>query len=186
MYAQVIALLAEAGHIKEAKALLDEFRSRSKVSDVSWRSDSALALGAIYAAEQSWDSAATAFLAWNAAPMPSAYHFYNRGLPEAAQALARLGKADSAAVLLERALRTYSAAAGALYEAGWYAQALQQLGDYHTTRGDRTKAADYYTKYLALYKDADPILASQVAAVKDKLARVNAEPNAATVKVGKP
>jgi serine/threonine-protein kinase len=186
VYAQVIALLAEAGHIKEAKTLLDEFRARSKVSDLSWRADSALATGAIYAAEQSWDAAATAFLAWNAAPMPSAFHFYNKGLPEAARALARLGKTDSAAVLLERALGTYSAAAGAMYEAGWYAPALQQLGDYYQARGDRAKAADYYTKYITLYKDADPILAPQVAAVKDKLARVSAEPAPATVKVSKP
>jgi tetratricopeptide (TPR) repeat protein len=118
--------------------------------------------------------------------MPSAFHFYNRGLPEAARALARAGKSDSAAVLLERALSIHSAAAGPLYEAGWYAAALQQLGDYYQARGDRAKAADYFSKYLALYKDADQELATQVAAVKEKLAKASSEPAAAPINVGKP
>ena len=147
-----------------ANAALDEFRLRTRGADITWRADSAFAIGEIYAAEGEWAKAATAFLSWNTAPMPSAYHWYNRGLPEAARALSRIGKSDSAAVLLQLALNSYATAAGPVYEAGWYAQALQHLGDYYQARGDRAKAADFYTKYVTLYKDADPILASQVAA----------------------
>jgi hypothetical protein len=34
--------------------------------------------------EKQWDRAAVVFLAWNKAPAVSAFHWYNRGLPEAA------------------------------------------------------------------------------------------------------
>lgn len=185
-YAVNIALLAEVGRIKEARTLLDEFRSHAKGIHPAYRSDSALAVGSIAAAEGQWDRAVSAFLAWNVDPMPSAMHLYNRGLPEAATALARAGKSDSAVVLLERALRVSSAAGGLYYEMSWYAQALQQLGDAYDARGDRTKAAEYYTKFVQLMKDADPPIAAEVRLVNEKLAKLTGEPGPKPTRVGRP
>ena len=182
-YGTVIALLSDVGKIREAQQLLDEWRARTKATALSFRADSAGAVGAIAAAHGEWDRAATAFLAWNAAPMPSSFHLYNRGLPEAATALARLGKTDSSRVLLERALSTPSLAGGLEYETSWYAQALQQLGDIYELRGDRAKAASYFTKYVELLKDADPSMRAQVRVVQDKLARVTGEPITPAIKV---
>ena len=185
-YADNIALLAEVGRVKEARAVLDEFRSRTKSVHPTFRSDSAFAVGSLAAAEGQWDRAATAFLAWNADPMPSSKHLYNRGLPEAAAVLARAGRNDSAVVLLERALRVSSTAGGVFYESSWYAHALQQLGDAYDARGDRAKATGYYTKFVNLMRDADPPIAADVQLVKEKLGKLSGEPGPKPTKVGRP
>jgi len=177
-YATTIALLADVGRVRESRALLDEWRARTGATGSGYRADSALAVGAIAAAEERWDAAITAFLAWNTAPMPTAYHFYSRGLPEAATILKRIGQPDSAIVLFERALARPSAARGIDYEAGWYAEALRMLGEMYEARGDRVKAAEYYGKYVDLLSGADAVLQPQVAAVKEQLRRVTSEPGA--------
>ena len=179
-YGHTIALMADVGRVQEARTLLAEWRTRTGGGDdPGYRADSAYAVGAIAAAEGNWDRAANAFLAWNRSPAASAWHFYNRGLAEAANAVERLGQADSARVLLERALETPSTAGGAIYEAGWYAQILRKLGELHEAKGDRAKAADYYRKYIDLLKDAEAPMAAQVAAVRERLLRVTGEPAAA-------
>ena len=38
------------------------------------------------------------------------------------------------------------------------------------------KAAEYYRRYIDVFKDPDPPIAKQVAAVREKLARVTGEP----------
>jgi hypothetical protein len=101
---------------------------------------------------------------------------YNRGLPEAAAIMARQGRADSSIALFERAIGTSSAFGGNLYEPGWYAQALLSLGDLYAARGDRAKAAEYFQRHIAVFKGADPAIARQVAAVREKLAAVTGEP----------
>jgi tetratricopeptide (TPR) repeat protein len=175
-YAGVIALLAEIGRVREAAGLLDEWRRRTGVTDQGYRSDSALAVGAIAAAEGDWDRAVSAFLAWQKSPVAGALTLYNRGLPEAAAIMVRRGNADSAIVLFERALATSSAYGGQIYEPGWYTQALVMLGDLYEARGDRQKAAEYYRRYIDVFKDPDPPIAKQVAAVREKLVRVTGEP----------
>jgi tetratricopeptide (TPR) repeat protein len=178
-YAHTIALLADIGRVRDAAMLLDEWRSRTGPTDPGYRSDSALAVGAIAAAEGEWERAVSAFLAWQASPPASAMVLYNRGLPEAAAILARQGQSDSAIVLFERALATSSAFGGFLYEPGWYAQALLHLGELYEARGDRAKAAEYYRRHIGVFKEPDPEMARQVMAVREKLARVTGEPGGA-------
>jgi tetratricopeptide (TPR) repeat protein len=169
-YPAVIVLLADVGKVREARLLLDEWRTRAGPSDLEFRADSAAAVGSIATAERQWDRAVAAFLAWNGSPPASARHVYNRGFPEAAAILARTGKADSAIVLFERALATSSLFGGNAYEASWYTQALSMLGHLYEARGDRVKAEDYYRRYVDVLKDADPPLAAQTAEVRAKLA----------------
>ncbi|HEY5545806.1 MAG TPA: protein kinase [Gemmatimonadaceae bacterium] len=175
-YAGTIALLADMGRAREARNLFDEWRARFGPTDPGYRADSAQAVGAILAAEGHWERAVSAFLAWNTSPAASAMHLYNRGLPEAAAILARRGQPDSAIVLFERALSTSSAFGGFTYETGWYAQGLLILGELYEARGDRAKAAEYYERYVKVFKDPDPPIAAQLAAVREKLARVTGEP----------
>jgi serine/threonine-protein kinase len=175
-YAGTITLLADVGRIREAKGMLEEWRRRAGPTDPGYRSDSSQAVGAIAAAEGEWDRAVSAFLAWNTTPVASARVLYNRGLPEAAATLARRGQADSAIVLFERAMATSSAFGGNIYESGWYAQALLMLGELYEARGDRAKAAEYYRRHIDVFKNPDPQIAKQVAAVREKLARVTGEP----------
>jgi hypothetical protein len=42
----------------------------------------------------------------------------------------------------------------------------------YETKGDKQKAASYYTKFVDLWKNADPELQPKVAEVKRKLARL--------------
>ena len=174
LYPGVIALLSDMGRVKEGHQLLDEWRSRVGASDLGFRADSAQAVGAIAAAEHQWDRAVAAFLAWNSAPVGSSMHLYNRGLPEAAAILAQQGKSDSAIALFERALATSSTFGGPMYEASWYTQALDRLGDLYEAKGDKGKAVECYRKFLGVFKNPDPPIAAQVAAVKAKLAGVGA------------
>ncbi len=177
-YARTIALLADIGRVRDASSLLDEWRRRTGPTDPGFRADSAFAVGAIAAAEGQWERAVSAFLAWHASPPAAALTLYNRGLPEAAAIMARRGQADSAIVLFERALATSSAYGGYIYEPGWYAQALLMLGELYEARGDRAKAAEYYRRHIDVFKDPDPQIGKQVAAVREKLARVTGEPGA--------
>jgi len=175
-YARTITLLADIGHVREAKKLLDEWRASTGPSHPGYRADSAQAVGAIAAAEGQWARAVPAFLTWHSSRPGGAINIYNRGLPEAAAILARNAQPDSAIVLFEQALATSSAYGGNLYEPGWYAQSLLMLGDLYEARGDRAKAAEYYRRYIDVFKDPDPPIARQVAAVREKLARVTGEP----------
>jgi hypothetical protein len=50
------------------------------------------------------------------------------------------------------------------------------LGDLYDARRDRAKAAEYYRRHIEVFKDPDPLIAKQVAAVREKLARVTGEP----------
>jgi serine/threonine-protein kinase len=178
-YAWTIALLSEVGHVRDAKILLEEWRRRTGPADPGFRAESSLALGAIAAAEGRWSDAMAAFRDWNASPPATTLTLYNRGLPETAAIMARLGQADSAIALFERAIGTSSAFGGFIYEPGWYAPALLALGELYEARGDRARAADYYQRHIAVFKDPDPAIAKQVAVVRDKLARVTGEQGAA-------
>ncbi len=185
LYANVIALLAERGHLREAKQLYEEWRTRTHGTGPSFRADSSYAQGAMSAANQEWDRAATAFLVWNKSPMPSSWHFFNRGLAEAATAVERLGKTDSALVLYEQALNLPAAAGGPAYERLWYGQALEKLGDGYAARGNRAKASEFYQRYITTYKNADPPISRQVTEVKAKLAKLSGEPSPAATVVKK-
>jgi tetratricopeptide (TPR) repeat protein len=52
------------------------------------------------------------------------------------------------------------------------AGAYKRLGELYEAKGDRQKAASYYTKFVELWKNADPELQPKVAEVKRKLARL--------------
>jgi tetratricopeptide (TPR) repeat protein len=176
VYAGVIALLVEVGRVREAKDLLVEWRRRTGPTDPGFRSDSAYAVGAIAAAEGDLEKAVPAYLEWQKSRVATAMTIYNRGLPEAAAIMVKRGQPDSGIVLFERALATSSAYGGQIYEPGWYTQALVMLGDLYDARGDRAKAAEYYQRYVAVFRNPDPPIARQVAAVRAKLARVTGEP----------
>ncbi len=175
-YAWHIALAAELGDVARARSLLDSWRAMDESTRPGFLADSALAVGAIAAAEQRWEPAVRAFRAWRSGPLVTAIHEYNRGLAEAAFAYDKLGAADSARVLLERALSVSSVSTDLGYEATWYAPALERLGDLYAERGDRAKASDYYRRYVDLLRDAEAPMDANVRAVRAKLERVVAEP----------
>jgi tetratricopeptide (TPR) repeat protein len=58
-------------------------------------------------------------------------------------------------------------------DAFFLAAAYKRLGELWEAKGDRQKAARYYTKFLSLWTNADPDLQPKVAEVKRRLARLS-------------
>jgi len=58
-------------------------------------------------------------------------------------------------------------------DADYLAGTYKRLGELYEAKGDKTKAASYYTKFITLWKDADPELQPRVAEVRKRLARLN-------------
>ena len=51
----------------------------------------------------------------------------------------------------------------------------KRLGELYEARGERAKAADYYTRFVNLWKDADAELQPAVRDVRGRLARLSGE-----------
>ncbi len=98
------------------------------------------------------------------------------GLYELAGVFDSMGQADSAIALYQRAIST-PATFGRLFGDGpTLAPSLKRLGELYEARGDRKKAADYYGRFVELWKDADPELQPGVKEVRGRLARLSQEP----------
>jgi tetratricopeptide (TPR) repeat protein len=82
------------------------------------------------------------------------------------------GMADSAIAAFERYV-SRPAAYRFTVDAEYLAGAHKRLGELYEAKGDKQKAASYYAKFIALWKDADPELQPKVAEVRRRLARLS-------------
>ena len=96
------------------------------------------------------------------------------GLYELAVAYEQLRQPDSAEVTYQRIVSTPGL--WRLFE-NFYtlAPTYKRLAELYEARGDRTKALDYYTRFVDLWKDADPELQQSVRDVRGRIARLAAE-----------
>ena len=90
-----------------------------------------------------------------------------------ARAYDRAGIPDSAIVMFER----YLATAGPFrltpdHDGAYLAGTYKRLGELYEAKGDRVRAVDYFRKFVALWKDADPELQPRVAEVRRRLERL--------------
>jgi tetratricopeptide (TPR) repeat protein len=99
------------------------------------------------------------------------------GLYELASAYNALGQADSAIAIYERAIST-PGHARLRVDGPTLAPSLKRLGELYEAKGDRGKAANYYGRFVDLWKDADPELQPGVREVRQRLARLAQEPGA--------
>jgi tetratricopeptide (TPR) repeat protein len=171
-YRLAIRMLADLGRVEEAKEAYAEWEKVSG-QDLAFAGYQHEAIGHIAGAEGLLDSAASSFLRWHATPFVGIEYIANRGLVEAADALDRLGYPDSAVVLYERALAQPSMRA-LTYE-DWYPFVLRRLGELHESLGHREEAIEYYSKFVDLWKDADPELQPQVEEARAAVARLASE-----------
>lgn len=58
----------------------------------------------------------------------------------------------------------------------FYATALRRLGEIAEMNGEQTMALDYYGRFADLWREADPDLQQHVAAVRERMAALTAEP----------
>jgi len=81
---------------------------------------------------------------------------------------------DSALATYERIITT-PAIARVFEDARNLAAALKRVGELYEERGNRTKALEYYGRFVDLWKDADPELQRVVKDVRARIARLAAE-----------
>ncbi len=85
------------------------------------------------------------------------------------------GRVDSATAVYERFLARPNLLRDEVD--GWHRpRILFRLGELHERRGDRTRAADYYSQFAELWRGADPELQPRVAEARRRLAALTAEP----------
>lgn len=97
------------------------------------------------------------------------------GAYEAARAHHRLGQRDSAIAVFERAIDAPTIVGWSGVDVRYFPTALFRLGELHQAKGNRTKALDYFTKFTALWKDADADLQPMVKEAKRFIAELTAE-----------
>jgi len=98
------------------------------------------------------------------------------GLYELAGVYDTMGQPDSAIALYERAVSVPATMGRLLGDGPTLAPSLKRLGELYEAKGDRKKAAEYYGRFVELWKDADPELQAGVKEVRGRLARLAQEP----------
>ena len=93
---------------------------------------------------------------------------------DAGRAFEKLSEPDSAIAEYERFVNTHDVDA----ENREYllAAALRRLGEMYESKGDRTKALEYYGRFVDLWKNADPELQPLVSDIRKQMARLAGEP----------
>ena len=168
-YATLAWFFAEAGDTERAQQLLDEYAT--VVPERVRRRDSArhAAAGAVAFAAGRLDEAVREYRAWH-----DESGCVRCGLYDIARVYDRGGRPDSALAYYEQALATPG-----LYR--MFEDALnlplsyRRLGELYEQRGQSVKAREYYGRFVALWKDADPRLQRQVRDVENRMTALAAE-----------
>jgi len=95
------------------------------------------------------------------------------GLVDLGDAYDQAGNADSALAYFERYVATPGNRLAT--DAAWLARTYRRLGELYEAKGNRSKAAESYGRFVDLWKDADPELQPLVREAKQRMARLAAE-----------
>ena len=95
--------------------------------------------------------------------------------PRLARAYDLAGKVDEAIAQFERYLTSTYPFRGRDTDSQFLAGIYKRLGELYEAKRDREKAATNYTRFIELWKDADPELQPKVAEARARLARLTAE-----------
>jgi len=89
--------------------------------------------------------------------------------------LDRMNQPDSALAAYDRAVNTPGLGRNA-GQATVLGPTLRRMGELYEARGERDKAKEYYSRFVALWRDADSDFQPAVQDVKARLAQLSAEP----------
>jgi tetratricopeptide (TPR) repeat protein len=168
-YLALAIVYAEAGRPDRARALLAEFdRTASPGLRRMAETDRHGVLGTIALAERRPRDAIAEFRLQDQTSCPVCASA-NLG-----RAYDLAGEADSAIASYERYLSTpYTFRQ--FVDAIWLARTYVRLAELYEERHDRVKAADYYARFVRLWKNADPELQPKVLDAKRRLASLTGE-----------
>ncbi|HET7600973.1 MAG TPA: serine/threonine-protein kinase [Gemmatimonadales bacterium] len=174
-YLPLARVYAAAGNAAAARRLMREYEAavppgyRRGAQPVI----KGMAYGAVAEAEGRLDEAAAGYRA----AYDDAGYCNSCGLFDLARIAERAGRADSALALYRRFADTpLLVATVATNTSGALAPAYKRLGELYEAKGDRRQAAEYYERFVNLWKDADPELQPGVREVRGRLARLAQEP----------
>jgi len=158
---------AFAGKVDAAKATLADFdRTRRDLTLMSDPFQRAQMTADIAIAEKRYDAAAVAYREAHRPDRP-----WER-LPDLARAYELAGNTDSATAVYAR--YTGGSEFGRLQSDALYlAPTLKRLGELYEAKGDKDNAIKQYTRFVDLWKNADPELQPRVAEVKDRLRKLS-------------
>ena len=94
--------------------------------------------------------------------------------PRIAHAYDLAGNEDEAIAWFERYVTSNYPYRGRDTDYQYLAGVYKRLGELYEAKGDREKAASYFSRFVDLWKDADPELQPRVAEVRARLARLSA------------
>jgi serine/threonine-protein kinase len=171
-YLGLASAFALAGKADEAKRLYREFEAVVPEGMRRLRLVRHAARGAIAEAEGRQENALEDYRAWLAEDGACGIC----GSYELGTIYDRLGRADSAIAAFERVAGTPTLESGRTLESYALAPSLKRLGELYESRGDRRRAADYYGRFIDLWKNADPELQLAVREVRGRLAQLAREP----------
>ena len=171
-YLSLAPAFALAGRPDEAKRLYREFEAVVPEGMRRLQHVRHAARGAIAEAEGRQENALEAYQAWLAVDGGCGVC----GSYELGNIYDRLGRADSALAAFERVATTPSLESARMLESYTLAPSLKRLGELYESRGDRRRAADYYGRFIDLWKNADPELQPAVREVRARLAQLAREP----------
>jgi tetratricopeptide (TPR) repeat protein len=171
-YLALVPAFALAGKVDEAKRLHREFETVVPEGMRRVRHERHAARGAIAEADGRYEDAAEAYRVWLAEDGSCGIC----GSYELGTIHDRLGRSDSAIAAFERIAGTPTIDATRELDRYTLAPSLKRLGELYESRGDRRKAADYYNRFVDLWKHADPELQPAVREVRGRLAQLAREP----------
>jgi len=170
MYLQRAELYARLGRLDRARSLVADFEAHVDKA-VQRRPDHVRALrrvsGELALAEGRLKDAVADFTAVYEMSGACA----TCGLARLGDAWLRAGQPDSAQSVYERIVMTPTAGLDD-DDARWLPDVFRRLGEIHEARGEAAKAADYFSRFVELWKDADPELQPQVDDVRRRIARL--------------
>ncbi len=169
-YGAIATVYAMAGRTAEAKRLLTEAESAvpegNRRGDANWY----LARGWVALAEGRPRDALAEFRDVGPKGQRAEWGHWEAGL-----AFDRANLPDSA--LAEYRIVGDSSGSGFKMQVAPWVQApsLKRMGEIYEAKGDKAKAIESYTRFVDLWKDADPPLQPAVREVKDRLAKLAGE-----------
>jgi tetratricopeptide (TPR) repeat protein len=163
---ELVRAQSYAGRIDAAKAVLADFdRTRANLRLHYDSVNRAQMVGDIALAEKRYDAAATAYRSATA----SDWTWWL--LPDAARAYDLGGHPDSAIAVYARYVNE-NAFDMLESHATQLAPSLKRLGELYEAKGDKDNAIKQYTRFVELWKNADPELQPQVRAVQERLRKL--------------
>jgi eukaryotic-like serine/threonine-protein kinase len=173
-YVWLIRYFARVGRLDEATRLLAEYDRAVPEGLRQGNAERYGAEGDLLLARGRIADAITRYQAWYDDPGWCCFRAAQAGLFEIATAYEQAHLPDSALTYYERLVTTPSLdrVYGDRFVLG---PTLRRLGELYEVRGDRAKAREYYSRFVDLWKDADPELQRSVTEARTALKRLSAE-----------